>query len=57
MEKTNRYVRKNKKMLSVYLNEELYELISKRAEFRNITLSRWVRIALEDLINKENKYL
>lgn len=50
-------MRKNKRMLGIYIDYELYELITQRAKYRNITLSRWVLLAMADLLVKEDSYL
>lgn len=57
MKNAVKYARKNKKMLSVYLETDQYRLIAARAGFRNITISQWVRMAVYQLIEKENQYL
>lgn len=52
-----RYIRKNKKMLGIYLDITIYELITARAQLHNIDLSSWVRRAIFERLEKENKYL
>lgn len=50
-------MRKNKRMLGIYIDHELYKLITQRAGYRNITLTRWVLLAIADLLVKEDHYL
>lgn len=52
-----KYYRKNKKMLSVYLDQNLHHDISQRASFKNITITKWILTAIFDLMQKENQYL
>ena len=53
----SRTIRKNKKRLFVYLDAQLHDEARKRAEFRNISITDWIIIALGERIDKENKYL
>lgn len=52
-----KYVRKNKKMLGVYLEIEVFDFVKKRAELQNITLTMWIKRAIYTLLEKENTYL
>ena len=52
-----KYIRKNKRRLNVFLDEEVHEFIKRRAEFKNITLSKWILQAITKMIEEENKYL
>lgn len=52
-----KYVRKNKKMLGVYLETEVFDFVKNRAELQNITLTMWIKRAIYTLLEKENTYL
>ncbi len=52
-----KYVRKDQRMLGFYLEISVHEFIKNRADLQNITLTMWIKRAIFNLIEKENKYL
>lgn len=52
-----KYERKNKKMISVYVDSEWYRGLAERASFRGITISAYVVQAITELMIKENKFI
>lgn len=49
--------RPGRKPLFVYVTTELHALMKERAEFRGISLSEWVHLAILQRIREEDKYL
>ena len=47
---------KKQKRLVVDLNKDLHVIIKSKAAFRNITIKKWILIAIAERIKQESKY-
>jgi len=47
---------KKQKRLVVDLNKDLHVIIKSKAAFRNITIKKWILIAIAERIKQETKY-
>jgi hypothetical protein len=50
-------IRKGKKPISFYVDEELFKILKQRAQFRGMTMTSWLLLAIGERLIEENKYL
>ncbi len=48
-------IRKTPRRLVINIDEDLHYEIKKRALFRNVTMSNWVLVAIQERIDEERK--